>query len=132
MNAVAPGFIASDMTSKLGDDIEKKILGQIPLGQISLHIFSYYLWINCCCHRSHRSCFSWQRKTEMENKELVNSKSSSLVSDKRKILGFCKWWWTWEPLQGESCIKQHLEMMSSYVWALALPLGLGCAHNKNF
>ncbi|WMV29049.1 hypothetical protein MTR67_022434 [Solanum verrucosum] len=33
VNAVAPGFIASDMTAKLGDDIEKKILGQIPLGR---------------------------------------------------------------------------------------------------
>lgn len=33
VNAVAPGFIASDMTSKLGEDIEKKILGTIPLGR---------------------------------------------------------------------------------------------------
>ncbi|KAM2231075.1 hypothetical protein ACFX1S_015410 [Malus domestica] len=33
VNAVAPGFIASDMTSKLGEDIEKKILGSIPLGR---------------------------------------------------------------------------------------------------
>ncbi|OIT21452.1 PREDICTED: 3-oxoacyl-[acyl-carrier-protein] reductase 4-like [Nicotiana attenuata] len=33
VNAVAPGFIASDMTAKLGDDIEKKILGQVPLGR---------------------------------------------------------------------------------------------------
>ncbi|KAJ6988871.1 3-oxoacyl-[acyl-carrier-protein] reductase [Populus alba x Populus x berolinensis] len=33
VNAVAPGFIASDMTSKLGDDIEKKILETIPLGR---------------------------------------------------------------------------------------------------
>jgi len=33
VNAVAPGFIASDMTSKLGDDIEKKILETIPLGE---------------------------------------------------------------------------------------------------
>ena len=33
VNAVAPGFIASDMTAKLGDDIEKKILGTIPLGE---------------------------------------------------------------------------------------------------
>ncbi|KAL4192893.1 hypothetical protein AMTRI_Chr06g196570 [Amborella trichopoda] len=32
-NAVAPGFIASDMTAKLGDDIEKKILETIPLGR---------------------------------------------------------------------------------------------------
>lgn len=34
VNAVAPGFIASDMTAKLGEDIEKKILGTIPLGTI--------------------------------------------------------------------------------------------------
>ncbi|KAK4377000.1 hypothetical protein RND71_003296 [Anisodus tanguticus] len=33
VNAVAPGFIASDMTAELGDDIEKKILGQVPLGR---------------------------------------------------------------------------------------------------
>ncbi|KAM0962089.1 hypothetical protein ACFX13_021691 [Malus domestica] len=33
VNAVAPGFIASDMTAKLGDDIEKKILQTIPLGR---------------------------------------------------------------------------------------------------
>ncbi|XP_035549599.1 3-oxoacyl-[acyl-carrier-protein] reductase 4 isoform X1 [Juglans regia] len=33
VNAVAPGFIASDMTGKLGEDIEKKILQTIPLGR---------------------------------------------------------------------------------------------------
>ncbi|GMH31471.1 hypothetical protein Nepgr_033314 [Nepenthes gracilis] len=33
VNAVAPGFIASDMTAKLGEDIEKKILEGIPLGR---------------------------------------------------------------------------------------------------
>ncbi|KAK3443289.1 3-oxoacyl-[acyl-carrier-protein] reductase 4 isoform X2 [Eucalyptus grandis] len=33
VNAVAPGFIASDMTAKLGEDTEKKILGAIPLGR---------------------------------------------------------------------------------------------------
>lgn len=33
VNAVAPGFIASDMTAKLGDNIEKKILENIPLGR---------------------------------------------------------------------------------------------------
>lgn len=33
VNAVAPGFIASDMTAKLGDETEKKILETIPLGQ---------------------------------------------------------------------------------------------------
>ncbi|KAJ4839404.1 3-oxoacyl-[acyl-carrier-protein] reductase, chloroplastic [Turnera subulata] len=33
VNAIAPGFIASDMTAKLGEDIEKKILQTIPLGR---------------------------------------------------------------------------------------------------
>ncbi|KAJ3675725.1 hypothetical protein LUZ60_004767 [Juncus effusus] len=33
VNAVAPGFIASDMTSKLSEDLEKKILSTIPLGR---------------------------------------------------------------------------------------------------
>ncbi|KAK4423923.1 3-oxoacyl-[acyl-carrier-protein] reductase, chloroplastic [Sesamum alatum] len=33
VNAVAPGFIASDMTAKLGADFEKKILEAIPLGR---------------------------------------------------------------------------------------------------
>lgn len=33
VNAVAPGFIASDMTATLGEDIEKKILQAIPLGR---------------------------------------------------------------------------------------------------
>ncbi|KAK3223573.1 hypothetical protein Dsin_010598 [Dipteronia sinensis] len=33
VNAIAPGFIASDMTAKLSDDIEKKILETIPLGR---------------------------------------------------------------------------------------------------
>ncbi|EEF47550.1 3-oxoacyl-[acyl-carrier-protein] reductase 4 [Ricinus communis] len=33
VNAIAPGFIASDMTAKLGADIEKKILETIPLGR---------------------------------------------------------------------------------------------------
>jgi len=32
-NAIAPGFIASDMTSFLGEELEKKILGTIPLGR---------------------------------------------------------------------------------------------------
>ncbi|RRT62967.1 hypothetical protein B296_00014688 [Ensete ventricosum] len=34
VNAVAPGFIASDMTAKLGEDLEKKILEIIPLEDI--------------------------------------------------------------------------------------------------
>lgn len=33
VNAIAPGFIASDMTAKLGEDLEKKILEKIPLGR---------------------------------------------------------------------------------------------------
>ncbi|KAH0688223.1 hypothetical protein KY284_018776 [Solanum tuberosum] len=33
VNAVASGFIASDMTSKLSEDVEKKILASIPLGR---------------------------------------------------------------------------------------------------
>ncbi|KAG8063935.1 hypothetical protein GUJ93_ZPchr0004g38111 [Zizania palustris] len=33
VNAIAPGFIASDMTAELGDDLEKKILSTIPLGR---------------------------------------------------------------------------------------------------
>ena len=31
-NAVAPGFISSDMTAELGPEIEAKILGAVPLG----------------------------------------------------------------------------------------------------
>ncbi|KAH0660747.1 hypothetical protein KY289_029495 [Solanum tuberosum] len=33
VNAIAPGFIASDMTAKLSEDIEKKLLQSIPLGR---------------------------------------------------------------------------------------------------
>nr|CAB3463426.1 unnamed protein product [Digitaria exilis] len=33
VNAVAPGWVASDMTAKLGDDIEQKALETIPLGR---------------------------------------------------------------------------------------------------
>ncbi|GJN21118.1 hypothetical protein PR202_gb08568 [Eleusine coracana subsp. coracana] len=32
-NVIAPGFIASDMTAELGEEIEKKILSTIPLGR---------------------------------------------------------------------------------------------------
>ncbi|KAK3158001.1 hypothetical protein QOZ80_2AG0131570 [Eleusine coracana subsp. coracana] len=32
-NVIAPGFIASDMTAKLGEELEKKILSTIPLGR---------------------------------------------------------------------------------------------------
>ena len=40
-NAIAPGFIASDMTSKLSADIEKKILETIPLG-ILPYVYAFY------------------------------------------------------------------------------------------
>ncbi|KAG6523948.1 hypothetical protein ZIOFF_013836 [Zingiber officinale] len=33
VNAIVPGFITSDMTAKLGEDIEKKILESIPMGR---------------------------------------------------------------------------------------------------
>ncbi|XP_010531360.1 PREDICTED: 3-oxoacyl-[acyl-carrier-protein] reductase 4 [Tarenaya hassleriana] len=33
VNVVAPGFIASDMTAQLGEEMEKKILQTIPLGR---------------------------------------------------------------------------------------------------
>jgi len=33
VNAVAPGFIASDMTAKLSKEIEAAILKGIPLGE---------------------------------------------------------------------------------------------------
>ncbi|KAG2645610.1 hypothetical protein PVAP13_2KG434500 [Panicum virgatum] len=33
VNAVAPGWVASDMTAKLGDDVERKALETIPLGR---------------------------------------------------------------------------------------------------
>ena len=34
INAVAPGFIATDMTADLGDDAHAKLTGQIPLGRL--------------------------------------------------------------------------------------------------
>lgn len=34
VNAIAPGFIATDMTGVLSEEIQKKIVGQIPLGKI--------------------------------------------------------------------------------------------------
>lgn len=34
VNAVAPGYIKSDMTSKLSDDITAKVLENIPLGEL--------------------------------------------------------------------------------------------------
>jgi len=36
VNAVAPGFIESDLTVTLGEDIEKKNLQNIPLGKHEL------------------------------------------------------------------------------------------------
>lgn len=33
VNAIAPGFIASDMTAKLSENIEKKLLEAVPLGR---------------------------------------------------------------------------------------------------
>ena len=35
---MAPGFISSDMTAKLGEDIEKKILETIPLGEMKVNL----------------------------------------------------------------------------------------------
>ncbi|MDK6421629.1 SDR family oxidoreductase, partial [Aerococcus urinae] len=32
VNAVAPGFIASDMTDKLSDKVKEQMIAQIPLG----------------------------------------------------------------------------------------------------
>lgn len=34
VNAVAPGFIDTDMTAALGDDVQQKILERIPLGRM--------------------------------------------------------------------------------------------------
>jgi 3-oxoacyl-[acyl-carrier protein] reductase len=34
VNAVAPGFIATDMTAKLGDEILQKVRAEIPLGRL--------------------------------------------------------------------------------------------------
>ncbi|PTM59100.1 3-oxoacyl-[acyl-carrier-protein] reductase [Desmospora activa] len=33
VNAIAPGFIETDMTTKLGDDVQKELLDQIPLSR---------------------------------------------------------------------------------------------------
>ena len=56
VNAVAPGFIASDMTAELGADLEKKILQTIPLGEaleevllIFYYLFSYLIIICIWC-----------------------------------------------------------------------------------
>ena len=34
VNAVAPGFIVTDMTGALSEELQKKIVGQIPLGRV--------------------------------------------------------------------------------------------------
>ncbi len=34
VNAIAPGFIATDMTAKLGEDILAQVRGEIPLGRL--------------------------------------------------------------------------------------------------
>jgi 3-oxoacyl-[acyl-carrier protein] reductase len=34
VNAVSPGFIDTDMTAKLGEDLKARMLGQIPLGRL--------------------------------------------------------------------------------------------------
>jgi 3-oxoacyl-[acyl-carrier protein] reductase len=34
-NVVAPGFVESDMTADLSDDLRTRYLGQIPLGRFS-------------------------------------------------------------------------------------------------
>lgn len=44
VNVVCPGFIASDMTAKLGEDMEKKILGTIPLGKYRVQLLNL-LWV---------------------------------------------------------------------------------------
>jgi 3-oxoacyl-[acyl-carrier protein] reductase len=34
VNAIAPGFIVTDMTGALSDEIQKQIIGRIPLGRV--------------------------------------------------------------------------------------------------
>ncbi|KAG6488333.1 hypothetical protein ZIOFF_057101 [Zingiber officinale] len=43
VNAIVPGFIASDMTAKLGEDIEKKNLETIPMGMIECRLFKDHM-----------------------------------------------------------------------------------------
>lgn len=46
VNAIAPGFIASDMTAKLGEDIEKKLLAAIPLGIAKqVHFYLHFVFV---------------------------------------------------------------------------------------
>jgi NAD(P)-dependent dehydrogenase (short-subunit alcohol dehydrogenase family) len=44
VNAVAPGYIASDMTAELGEDLMKKLVTTIPLGKLYA---SYAVPVNC-------------------------------------------------------------------------------------
>lgn len=47
VNAIAPGFIASDMTAQLSEDIEKKLLQSIPLGKSRCLLkFLWRLYLN--------------------------------------------------------------------------------------
>lgn len=51
-NAVAPGFIASEMTAKIDKKYEEQILAQIPLGELVLpsvicHLPSVLPWPAC-------------------------------------------------------------------------------------
>ncbi|KAG6506406.1 hypothetical protein ZIOFF_031729 [Zingiber officinale] len=43
VNAIVPGFIASDMTAKLGEDIEEKILETIPMVMIECRLFKDHM-----------------------------------------------------------------------------------------
>jgi 3-oxoacyl-[acyl-carrier protein] reductase len=38
VNAIAPGYIQTNMTAKLSDDIKKEMLNQIPLGRFGLSV----------------------------------------------------------------------------------------------
>lgn len=48
---MAPGFIASDMTSKLSEDIEKAILKTIPLGECCFIVKDFILTTHDDNHR---------------------------------------------------------------------------------
>ena len=34
VNCVAPGYIVTEMTERLGDDVQQKMLGEIPMGTL--------------------------------------------------------------------------------------------------
>lgn len=46
VNAVAPGFIASDMTEKIDKKYEEAILASIPLGKLAANPDSH---VQACC-----------------------------------------------------------------------------------